>query len=314
MTLFLSRNHKVTVGIEAVYGDGGATPTPAPLFMTAIPEANPTWHENEVYPGTMDRNTAFMGKNFFKLPGKYYLKGSGTAGTAPEIGKLIRLHGMSETVNAGVSVVYSPLASSLPSGGLIVNVDGVQWALAGCRSDSFKLAMKGGEPVLIEQDFYGLYADPTSVAYTAPTFTDTAVVPPVATGMALTIGGATFVLPEFSLELKNKLVQLPSVNAVATSRGITEMVITAREWGGKFTAIRDANNDIEFWTNARTAAEQAVVSTGFGATGNIIKVSMSNLQLTSVKPTDYEGMPAYECEYRINKNATLANVFSLTFA
>jgi hypothetical protein len=306
-----SRFHKTTIGLETVYGDGGATPTPVPLFATTFPEDNPTIYENPVFPGSLGRNVAYIGLNYFRFNGSFWLKGSGVAGTAPEIAKLLKIAGLGETLVAVTSATYSPVNSAHDSAGLTVNIDGVDYVIPGTRISNLKIPIKAGEPVTCEAEFQGLYASPTAVAYSAPTFADAAVVAPVATAMALTIGGASFMVPEINLEIKNVVPLIKSVNAA--NRGIAEMPIMGREYGGKLVAIRDANNDIEWWTNYIGSTEVAVASTGFGAAGNLIAPSFSKLQIVKIKPMDYEGMPAYDIDFRINLATTLAGEFSLQF-
>lgn len=307
----LERNHKMTVGMESAYGDGGATPTAVPVFYEdARPAIDIQKFENPAYGGSLGRSKMFFGKKFYTLPAKFYLKTSGTAGTVSELGKLLRACGLQETINAGVSVVYSPRNTGMESVGLTVNLDGVDYVVKGTRGESLKIPLEAGNPVICEAAFKGLYTAPTVVALSAPTFADAAVTPPVVENMALTIGGATFVLRKLTLELKNLLGIRDSINAA--NGGVQQIDVIGREYGGSFTVEVDASNDIEFWTSLIGATEMAVASTGFGAVGNRIAIATSTMQLEEVKPAVDQGVTVYEVTFRINKHATAASELSIT--
>ena len=308
------RNHGFKVGVETVYGDGGATPTFLPIFYE---DARPTMDiqkfENPVYSGSLGRSKMWFGRKFYNMPFKFYLKGSGTAGTAPEIGKLFRGAGLQETIVAVTSVTYSPRDTGFESINCDVNLDGTQYSIAGTRIESLKINLEAGNPPLCEGTLKGIFLAPTVVSFPVVSFADAAVTPPVAEGMAITIGGGTFVLRKFSVELKQILGVRDSINAVAGSGGVKQIDIIGREWGGTFTVEVDTANDVEFYTNLMAATEMAVASTGFGSTGNKIKISTSTLQLEDIKPAADQGMTTYDVTFRINKHATPASEFSLQF-
>lgn len=61
------------------------------------------------------------------------IAGSGAAGTAPAYGPLLRACAMAETVNAGVSVVYSPVSAGEEAVSIYFNMDGTNHILLGAR-------------------------------------------------------------------------------------------------------------------------------------------------------------------------------------
>lgn len=306
------RNFRCKLGLESSYGDGGSTPTDLPLFNESVPVPSIDKHENPVYGGSLGRNTFFTGKSLFDFSGvKFFLKGSGTAGTAPELSKLLRICGLGETVTPATSVVYSPVNSSFASGTLTLNLDGVEYVLAGARAEKLTIPLEGGQPVIAEIAIKALYAAPTAQSFAAPTFADAAIVPPIVSDMALTIGAQSYVMPKLTLELMNIINVKDSVNG--THRGVQEIAIVGREYGGSFQVEVDANNDTEFWTALLASTELAVAATGFGSAGNRIKFTTSTLQIEDVKPSSLNGVRMYDVSFRINKHATLASEFSLSF-
>ena len=61
------------------------------------------------------------------------MAGSGTAGTAPKYGAILKACGLSETVSGGNTVTYSPVATPSDSVTLFVNYDGIRQIVTGCR-------------------------------------------------------------------------------------------------------------------------------------------------------------------------------------
>jgi hypothetical protein len=71
------------------------------------------------------------------------LKGSGTAGTAPALGKLMKACGFGETISGGVSVTYAPASSGAPSMTLAYYNDGLIYKIWGARGNVTLKSNKG---------------------------------------------------------------------------------------------------------------------------------------------------------------------------
>jgi hypothetical protein len=61
------------------------------------------------------------------------MAGSGAAGTAPAYGPLLRACAFSETVSAGVNVVYAPVSGGVESLSMYFNLDGKLHKILGAR-------------------------------------------------------------------------------------------------------------------------------------------------------------------------------------
>lgn len=98
-----------------------------------------------------------------KLAFDVALAGSGIAGAAPKIGKLLRACGFAETVTAGTKVEYTLVSSAFESGAFYVNIDGVLHKGMGARgSAQFKLDAKGIP--LLHVELTALYTAPVDMA------------------------------------------------------------------------------------------------------------------------------------------------------
>tara|TARA_E500000331_G_scaffold358220_1_gene423483 strand:+ start:16143 stop:17087 length:945 start_codon:yes stop_codon:yes gene_type:complete len=93
------------------------------------------------------------------------LAGSGTAGTAPQYGDVLRACGMTQTIVASTSVTYDPISSFTGNDSvtLVYNVDGVQHKVKGARG-TFTLSCSNNEIPTIDFEMTGIYVDPTDTA------------------------------------------------------------------------------------------------------------------------------------------------------
>lgn len=141
-----------------------------------------------------------------KVKFKVELQASGTAGTAPAWGVLMRGCACAQTVNAGTSVVYNPISSAHEMLTLHFNLDGLRFTMIDARGNAKIMLDAQGIPY-IEFEFTGLYVAPTDTAFVLPTLT-TFQAPDVATTVntpTFTLGAYSPVLRSFSLDLGNKV-------------------------------------------------------------------------------------------------------------
>jgi len=159
------------------------------------------------------------------------LKGSGTAGTAPELGVLLRGCAMGETVVAVTSVTYKPISASHESltiwwyeGGRKKHV------LTGARGNvTFRLS--AGGIAIAEFEFVGHYTNPADIAQPSPTYNSQ--VPKPVLNMAISLGGVTTMIArEWSASLNNTLAMPPSI---AAGDGYGEVQVTRQDVSGEIT-------------------------------------------------------------------------------
>lgn len=130
------------------------------------------------------------------------LVGSGTLGTAPAFGPLLRMCGVAEVVTAGVKVEYNPVSTGHESGSIYFAIDGTRHVLTGTRGTAvFKLNAQGIP--IISFALTGLFNLPSDVAKVVPVFTawQDPTVATKANTPTFTIGGTTFVLRDFTFDL-----------------------------------------------------------------------------------------------------------------
>lgn len=101
------------------------------------------------------------------------LQGSGTAGTAPKFGAVLKACGLSETIVATTSVTYAPVSASFSSATIYYYADGVFHKLTGCRG-TVDMTCKVGEIPVLSFDMIGIYNAPSDVALPSATYSQLA--------------------------------------------------------------------------------------------------------------------------------------------
>lgn len=130
------RNRAILAKIETIYGTD-AVPTGAAnaMQMTNV-VFNPSVGQEErrdlVLP-YMGHQGVILTGTYATLAGEVEIAGSGTPGTAPAYGPLLRACGMAEVIEAGVDVQYSPVSALHEAVSIYFNADGVRHIMIGAR-------------------------------------------------------------------------------------------------------------------------------------------------------------------------------------
>jgi hypothetical protein len=95
--------------------------------------------------------------------------GSGTAGTAPRYGRLLKACGFSETIVASTSVTYAPVSASFSSVTMYFSLDGVRHIVTGARG-TFTINLNANQIPVLSFTMTGQYNAPTDTADPAVTF------------------------------------------------------------------------------------------------------------------------------------------------
>lgn len=141
-----------------------------------------------------------------KLSFKVELVGSGTLGTAPGWGSLMRACAMAQVVTVGTSVVYNPVSTAHESVTLHLWIDSTRYVLLGARGNCKLMVTAQGIPYL-EFAFTGLWTLPAEAARVAPVLTafQKPEVASKAKTPVCTLDGVAFVTRSLSLDLGNQV-------------------------------------------------------------------------------------------------------------
>lgn len=195
--------------IEATYGVD-AVPTGALNAIqmndvTVEPMAGEEVSRDLYLPWLGNQGVELVG-SYGKIEGSVELAGSGTAGTAPAYGPLLRACALSETIVALTSVDYQPVSAGFEAATLYFNLDGVLHVLLGARG-SVSLTLAPKQIPRLRFSLSGLLGPITDVALPAVTLTAfkrPLIVSKVNTPVH-TLHGAAIVAESIAFDLANQV-------------------------------------------------------------------------------------------------------------
>lgn len=207
------------------------------------------------------------------------LAGSGTAGTAPVWGRILRCCGFAETVTAATKVDYDPVTTNVPSATIYFHYDGKRHILRGARgSVRFELS-KQQIPYAIFT-FTGLKGGTPEADASMPSLTLTGWQQPLVVNNANTPSGTVIVhgqtgapLYSLSLDMQNQIVyrNLP---------GVEDVQLVGRSPQGSVVIESPDIAVRNHFANIRSAALAGTSVVHGTAAGNIVELAMPNSQIT----------------------------------
>lgn len=300
----LTRRQTILAKIESTYGTN-----PTPVDTDAIEVSNVQWKNNaevlerDILKDTMSKDKHVMGMIDAEVSFDVEIKGSGSAGTAPQIGKLLRACGLSETVDAGVSVTYAPESdeSNHASVTIYVYKDGTLRKLTGARGD-LSIDIQAGRYGKASFTFKGMWNSVTDASIVTPDAPDEAISPAIVESSSFSWGGYAPVASAVSFALQNVLSRRESVNSA--NKGVHSIRIADRSPVGSFNADAVVEATHPFWSDFENATARAITITLGSSAGNICTIAGPQCALESIEDGDDEGVMLYSLGFKLYKNAS----------
>ena len=222
------------------------------------------------------------------------LKGSGAAGTAPEIGPLLQACNMTETVDAGVSVTYAlnSLTNTAESVAIEYYLDGTLHQILGCRG-TFKISAETPMIPMIEWEFTGIYAAPSDDSNPSPTFNSTD--PPPFVSATFSIASYSAIIKTIEIDIANEVNKRSSANA---STGVLSYFIGDRKSTMKIDPEVVALATWNPWTNLSSTSLLTVAGAFGSSAGNICTLA-AKANISSIGYGERDGKLAV---YDLNTN------------
>lgn len=269
-------------GTDAVLCENLAWSNEALRMVERKPIKNTFGPEQEVYGGTLKTFT-------FDVE----LKGSGTAGTAPEYGPLLRASRLSETIVASTSVTYAPTSGTQEYVTVEYYQDGTVHKItdAVCKVSGI---LEAGSTGKLSFTVTGHVTTTADAVLPTPTYDST--LPPAVLGASFAIGGYAAIIKSFNFDLGNAVIMPEDMNE-ADGFGVIE--VADRDVTGSFDpeAVLVATNNFEADFAAGTTG--ALTTGTIGATaGNIYAISEPVVYYRDIAPGEREQKRTYEMGYR----------------
>lgn len=191
------------------------------------------------------------------------LKGSGSAGSSPRLGDLLRGCGLSETIVTSTSVTYAPISALASHETLTIGYrEGDNYRiLRGCRG-TFSMNLQSGQYGLITFNFIGRIHSETQTAAPTPSFETT--VPPAFLGATFTVGGYAAKIQALTMDIQNNLVPGDNPN---NADGFGDLVrITGRNTSGNINPEREGISTKDYVGIFRAGTLQAIQTGVIGGT------------------------------------------------
>ena len=224
--------------------------------------------------------------------------GSGTLGTAPAWGKELKTAGFSETVNAGVSVVYAPVSSGFSSASKYVWRDGTQHKMLGVYGSKLSHKMMPRGVPYFALEYMGLYGGVADAAF--PALTQTAWKAPIAVNNANT---SAFAVQSFSGKLYDIAIDYVPKVVYRNLVGGEDLVVVNRECSGSVVIEEPTVATKDFWTALKNATLGTLSITHGIVAGYKVKVDLANVQVKDVTPENRDGVAALKIDLHIPTSA-----------
>lgn len=271
---------------------------PTPVASTdAVLVHNPALSFNATYTDrtpvkpSLSKLQGIYGGKLAQLTFDVHLRGSGAAGTAPEVGALLRGCGMGETVVVSTSVTYAPVSTGIESITLYHYQDGKLHKLTGARG-TFTASFTAGQPGVLSFTFTGHHSD-SDAALASPTY-DSTLPPPVING-AFTVDSYSAVISEISADMG---ITVATPASISGSDGFGEIRVTDRNLTGSFDPEEVLNATYDFVNKFETNANGALSLGSIGSTaGNIINVDMPVVYYREISQGDRDGIRTLSVGY-----------------
>ena len=278
--------------IETVYGTDSTPNAASNAILAKDVELTPLEAE------ALERGlvTPYLGADESIISGEHVLvsfkvefQGSGTAGTAPAFGGLMRAAGFAETRTALTRVEYDLAGSNYESATIYFYMGKNLHAMTGARGN-VKTTLEKGIPYL-EFNYIGLWVDPSTVVVPTPDWS--AWQKPTPTGAGRTSGfsinGFTGIPYSLALDVGQEVKYIETLT--------TESVdINDRKASGSISLEAPDISTHDFFSDAKSSTTGALAIQHGQTAGLICKINCPKVQVTGPKYGDQEGTASLDMD------------------
>ena len=259
----------------------------------SVADANVRLIERPVLEASLGTRANIFGGRMKTVTFDVEVKGSGAAGTVPEIGQALRGCGFGETIVGGASVTYVPVSTGIESVTIYRYLDGILEIFTGCRGEVSFNYETGGK-VMASFSFTGHFVSGADVAIVAPTYNATLPVAILCAGFDVDGYGA--IINSLAFAMTNTIAIAPNMNA---ADGFGEVRVTKRDVQGSFdpevVLLATNNFDTDFTGNVVMALTTGAIG---GTAGNILTTSMPAVKYQSKAEGERDGVQVYDMGYK----------------
>ena len=287
MASVLTRRRLILAKIESTYG---TDPTPAGSNAILVrnleiqPLVADTVNRELVRPylGQADQ---LLSQTRVEVTFEVELTGSGTAGTAPAYGPVLRSCALSETVVADTSVTYAPESSGFESCTIYYHQDGIRHKVTGCRG-TFELTGEVGQIPVISFTMTGIYNAPTDETRPTPTYSNQASPVLFKEGNTTNFSAFSYAgcLMSYNFSIANDVIYRELVGCTK------EILITNRAPSGTVVIEAPTISAKDFFAVATGSSTGSITFQHGQTAGNIVTMTTAQSDLGNLTYSDQDGI------------------------
>jgi hypothetical protein len=307
----LTRKKLLLAKIEAAYGTD-STPTGSAAILVRNLEVVPLQSDivqRELIRPYLGNYEQLLANTRVQVTFEVELAGSGTAGTPPAYGPILRSCALSETLGAS-TVTYQPESelSGFESTTLYFFIDGIRHIITGARG-TFTLNGTVGAIPTIQFTMTGIFNAPTDTALAVPTYANQATPLIFKNGNTTSFSAFSYsgALQSIDFNIANEIIYRELIG------GTKEVIITDRKPGGtlQIEAVLLATKN--YFTVSTGSTTGSITFQHGTATGNIATLTMAQSDLADVSYADMNGITMLNLPYVATPTAAGNDELSLVF-
>ncbi len=291
----LSRKRLILAKTESTYGTD-PTPTGSAnailvrnLEITPLQADTVTRDLIRPYLGNSDQ---LLAQTRVEVTFEVELAGSGTAGTAPAYGPVLKACGLSETVVATTSVTYAPVSASFSSVTIYFHNDGIRHKVTGCRG-TFELNAEVGQIPVISFTMTGIYNAPTDEALPSPTYANQSAPLIFKNGNTsnFSIFSYSGCLQSLNFQMANEVIYRELVGCTK------ESLIVNRAPAGDVVIEAPSIATKDFFSIATGSSTGSISFQHGGTAGNIVTFTTAQSDIANPSYSDQDGIQMLNLPY-----------------
>lgn len=305
----LVKKELIALKIEATYKtDAAPTVTDDAILISNVQYSNEGARmvDRENIKATLGTDKPIFAGTLKKISFDAEIKGSGAAGTEPEISQALRACGMGVTIVASTSVTYGPVSENVESCTIYYYQDGSLRKLLGARG-TVSINGEAGSIGKASFEFTGHDGGATDTALLSGTYDATVPVPLI--GIGFSVGGYGAIINALTLDIANTIVTPPDM---ISANGFGEVMISERKPTGtldpEMRAVGTKNFEAEWKLGTEFALDTGVIGS---VAGNKYQIT-ANIAYTEVAQGDRDGIRTNDLNF-VAVETTGDDEFSIEF-
>jgi len=310
MASVLTRRRLILAKIESTYGTD-SSPAGSNAVLVRNLEIQPLLSETvnrELVRPFLGQSEQLLSQTRVEVSFEVELAGSGTAGTAPAYGAVLRSCGLSETLVTSTSATYAPESDGFESCTIYYHQDGIRHKVTGCRG-TFEMSCEVGQIPVISFTMTGIYNAPTDVTLPTPTYTNQATPVIFKEGNTTSFSAFSYAgcLMSYSFNMANDVIYRELVGCTK------EILITNRAPSGTVMIEAPTITTKDFFTIATGTTTGSITFQHGQTAGNRVTMTTAQSDLGNITYSDQDGIQMLNLPFIAVPTSAGNNEMSLAF-